>query len=124
MTQQISNCRFQAKLIKKLAQLHEKSIDERKLLNTKKENNKLEDLIYSKNYILPEPFSKVKETQNFLSLHIDETERNKRMCVEIWYARLTSITQKETAAVFHLNRNERNLSAQEHEDNLIKYIDD
>lgn len=46
------------------------------------------------------------------------------MDVEIWYSRVTSITQKKTAAVLYHMRNQRNLSTKEFEDNLTKYIDD
>ena len=51
-------------------------------------------------------------------------KRTKRLYVEVWYARVSSSTLKETASIFCLKRNGRNLTTQEYADNLIKYMDD
>ena len=54
----------------------------------------------------------------------EENEKNKRLYVEVQYARVSSSTLKETASIFCLKRNGRNLTSQEYADNLIKYMDD
>ena len=55
---------------------------------------------------------------------LKENEKNKRFYVEVRYARVSSSTLKETASIFRLKRNGRNLTTQEYADNLIKYMDD
>ena len=55
---------------------------------------------------------------------LEENEKNKRLYVEVRYARVSSSTLKETASIFRLKRNCRNLATQEYADNLIKYMDD
>ena len=54
----------------------------------------------------------------------EENEKNKRLYVEVQYARVSSSTLKETASIFCLKQNGRNLTTQEYADNLIKYMDD
>ena len=44
--------------------------------------------------------------------------------MEVRHARVSSNTLKETASIFRLKRNGRNLTTQEYADNLIKYPDD
>ena len=44
--------------------------------------------------------------------------------MELRYARVSSNTLKETASIFHLNQNGRNLATQEYADNLIKCMYD
>ena len=51
-------------------------------------------------------------------------KKNKRLYVEVPYARVSPSTLKETASIFRLKRNDRNLTTQEYVDNLIKYMDD
>ena len=55
---------------------------------------------------------------------LEENEKNKRLYVEVRYARASSNTLKKTACIFRLKRNGRSLTTQEYADNLIKYIDD
>ena len=55
---------------------------------------------------------------------LEENEKNKRLYVEVRYARVSSSTFKETASIFRLKRNGKNLTTQEYADNLIKYMDD
>ena len=128
------NCKkykFQAKEIKdvmkkwneKMAVLQEQRYDEKKLINAKKESNKLKDLIYSKSQVSPGPCSTANEVCSNIRLPLEENEKKKRLYVEVWYARVLSSTLKETVSIFHLKRNGRNLTVQEYADNLIKYMD-
>ena len=55
---------------------------------------------------------------------LEENEKNKRLYVEVRYARVLCSTLKETASIFRLKRNGGNLTTQEYADNLIKYMDD
>ena len=55
---------------------------------------------------------------------LEENEKNKKLYVELRYARVSSNTLKETASIFHLKQNGRNLATQEYADNLIKCVYD
>ena len=124
--------KFQAKDIKdvmkqwseKMAVLQEQGYDEKKLINAKKESNKLKDLTYLKSQVPPGPFSTADEVCSYIRLPLEENEKNKRLCGEVQYARVLSSTLKETASLFHLKQNGRKLMTQEYADNLIKYMDD
>ena len=108
----------------KMAVLQEQGYDKKKLINAKKESNKLKDLTYLKSQVSPGLFSTADEVRSNIRLPIEENEKNKKMCVEVRYARVSSSTLKETASIFRLKRNGRNLTTQEYADNLIKYMDD
>ena len=77
-----------------------------------------------KSQVLPGPFSTADEVRSNIRLPLEENEKNKRLYVEMRYARVSSSTLKETAIIFRLKRNGRNLTTQEYADNLIKYMDD
>ena len=55
---------------------------------------------------------------------VTEENEKKRLYVEVQYARVSSSTFKETASIFCLKQNGRNLTTQEYANNLIKYMDD
>ena len=124
--------KFQAKEIKdamkqwndKMAVLQKQGHDEKKLINAKKESNELKDLTYSKSQDAPGSFSAADEVHSNIRLPLEENEKNKRLYVKVRYARVSSSTLKETASIFRLKRNGRNLTTQEYADNLIKYMDD
>ena len=109
---------------KKIAVLQEQGQDEKKLINTKKESNKLKDLTYLKSQVPLGPFTTADEVHSYIRLPLEENEKNKRLYVEVRYGRVSSSTLKETASIFRLKRNGRNLTTQEYADNLIKYMDD
>ena len=92
---------------KKIAVLQEQGQDEKKLINTKKESNKLKDLTYLKSQVPPGPFSTADEVHSYIRLPLEENEKNKRLYNEVWYARASSNTLKETASIFRLKRNGR-----------------
>ena len=77
-----------------------------------------------KSQVLPGPFSTADEVRSNIRLPLEENEKNKRLYVEVWYARVSSSTLKETASILYLKQNGRNLTTQEYADNLIKYMDD
>ena len=54
----------------------------------------------------------------------NQKAKNQRMYVEVRYARVTSTTLKESAKVFRLKCDGRNLSTLEYGENLKKYFDD
>ena len=127
---------FQAKEIKdfmkqwneKMAVLQEQGYSKKKLINAKKKSNKLKDLTYLKSQVPPEPFSTADEACSnalvCIRLPLEENEKNKRLYVEVRYARVLCSTLKETASIFCLKQNERNLMTQEYADNLINCMDD
>ena len=86
----------------KMAVLQEQGYDEKKLINAKKESNKLKDLPYLKSQVPPGPFSTADEVRSYIRLPVEENEKNKRLYVEVQYARVSSSTLKETASIFCL----------------------
>ena len=108
----------------KMAVLQKQGYDKKKLINAKKESNKLKDLIYLKSQVSLGPFSTADEVRSNIRLPLEENEKNKRLYVEVPHARVSPSTLKETASIFRLKRNDRNLTTQEYADNLIKYMDD
>ena len=124
--------KFQAKEIKdvtkqwneKMAVLQEQGHNKKKLINAKKKSNKLKDLTYLKSQVSPGPFTTADEVRSNIRLPLEENEKNKRLYVEVRYARVLCSTLKETASIFCLKQNERNLMTQEYADNLINCMDD
>ena len=108
----------------KMAVLQEQGYDGKKLINAEKESNKLKDLTYLKSQVPGGPFSTADEVRSYISLALEENEKNKRLYVEVRYARVSSSTLKETASRFCLKWNGRNLTTQDYADNLIKCMDD
>ena len=84
----------------KMVRLQAEGYDEKKLLNARKESNKLKNLTFLKAENPPGPFSCVQDITDFIQLPNDEKKMNERMYVEVHYARVTSTTLKENAAVF------------------------
>ena len=110
--------KFQAKEIKdvmkqwndKMAVLQKQGYNEKKLINAKKESNKLRDLTYLKSQVARGPFSAADEVRSNTRLLLEENEKNKRLYVEVRYTRVSSSTLKETASIFCLKRNGGNLT--------------
>ena len=124
--------KFQAKMIKslmnewneKMKLLQKEGYDEKKLLNAKKESKRRKDLAFLKSQTPPGPFTNADEIRQYNTLDIDESQRNKRMYIEVRYARVTSLTLKSTSPLFRLKRDGKNLDTTEYTENLIKYMDD
>ena len=108
----------------KMVVLQEQGYNKKKLINAKKESNKLKDLTYLKSQVPPGPFSTADEVRSYIRLPLEENEKNIRLYVKVRYARVLSSTSKETASIFCLKRNGSNLKTQEYTDNLDKYMDD
>ena len=64
-------------------------------MNAKKESNKLKDLTYLKSRVPPGPISTADEVHSYIRLPLEENEKNKRLNVEVRYARVSSSTLKE-----------------------------
>ena len=83
--------------------LEEKGYSEKEILNTKRDETKLKDLDKLKKATPPGPFTKREEVQNYMDDElIDDKIKNDRLYTEVRYARKTSLSLKETAAVFRL----------------------
>ena len=90
--------KFQANEIKdvmkqwneKMAVLQEQGYNKNKLISAKKESNKLQDLTYLKSQVSPGPFSTADEVRSNIRLPLEENQKNKRLYVEVRYARLSS----------------------------------
>ena len=91
---------------KEKASLHEESIKYDLLGRLKKEE-------------IPGPITSEKEIRNYLDSKQDEKAKNKQLYDEIRYARVTCMSLKPTATIFHLKRNHRNLTSTEYAENLM-----
>ena len=108
-----------------MAKLQEEGYNEKKILNAKKENDKIKDLNFLNNQIPPVPFTAVELLKSYMmNKNLTEKEKNTRMYVEVRYARTTSLTLKENGSVFRLKMNGKNLETKEYAKNLIRYFDD
>ena len=84
--------------------LQEKGYTEKDLLNSKCEAQNLADLEFLKAQELPGPFTSGKDVMEFMSYAVDQKTRNTRLHREVRYARMTSLSLKETASVFHFKK--------------------
>ena len=81
---------FKAEWNNKMKALQEKGYNEKELLNLKNEDDKLKDLEFLKKQTIPGPFTTSDEVQSFIDTAIDDAElKNKRMYIEVRYARKT-----------------------------------
>ena len=110
---------------KKMKDLEEKGYSEKEILNTKRDETKLNDLDKLKKAIPPGPFTKREDVQNYMDDElIDDKIKNDRLYTEVRYARKTSLSLKETAAVFRLKTaGQQNLTSDEYAENLMQYLD-
>ena len=97
----------------KMKVLQKEGYDEKKLLNAKKESNRMKDLAFLKNQTPPGPFINADEIRQYSKQSIEEKVKNKRMYIEVRYARVTSLTLKSTAPLFRLKRGGKNLPIEE-----------
>ena len=102
-----------------------KGFSQKEALNLKEETSKLADLDYLKKQKPIGPFTSSNEVSSYLlNEEIDEDTKNKRLYIEVRYARKTSLSLKPTASVFRLKKQYVNLSCEEYGENLISYLDD
>lgn len=90
--------------------------------NLSKERTKLELLKSLRDQNPSGPFTNPEETQKFLETVPESQEKNKRLYDEVRYARLSSLSLKESAAVFRLKRDYKNLDSIEYGENLLTYF--
>ena len=116
---------FKAQWNNNMKALQEKGYTEKELLNLKNEDDKLKDLEFLKKQTIPGPFTTPGEVKSFIDVSTDSNElKNKRMYIEVRYARKTSLSLKATASIFRLKRDSRNLPTEEYVDNLCNYLSD
>ena len=109
---------------KKMKVLEEKGYAAKEIANISKDAKKLEDLEFLKSQVIPGPFTNTDQVSNFMKSCDDEKVKTDRMYKEVRYARMTSVSQKETAPAFRLRRSGKYLSADEYAENLCQYLDD
>ena len=100
-----------------------KGFSEKETANLKTNAQKYSILEQLKKESMPGPFTKPEDIKNYLACELDDAAKNKRLYMEVKYARVTSMSLKPTAAVFRLVRNHRKLETMEYADNLSSYLD-
>lgn len=68
------------------------------------------------------PFAKGEEVEVYMKGNETPEEKNKRLYVEVSYAKNTSLRLKHSDPVFRLKRDNRNLSNEEYAENLIHFL--
>ena len=107
----------------KMKELEIKGFTAKEALNLTRENKKLNDLSILKEQEIPGPFTSSNEIQIFMNSCPDSKEKNKRLYLEVRYARESSLSLKRTAAVFKLKSAGKNLATEDYATNLINYFD-
>ena len=108
----------------KMKALEEEGYSAKEILNTKKDANKLKDLQFLKDEIPPGPFTNADAVSRYVDdSNIKDDVKNKRLYIEIRYAKNTSLSLKETSSVFRLRtKHQQNLTSEEYADNLMQYL--
>ena len=109
---------------KKMTQLQEKGYTDKEMLNIKKDSVKLKNLESLKSQDIPGPFTSKDQVESFMKQDINNNDKNVRLYNEVRYARLTSLSLNESASVFRLKINGKNLETKDYASNLIQYFDD
>ena len=108
----------------KMKAYEEKGFSEKEALNLKEEASKIKDLDFLKKQTPPGPFTTSNEVTTYMANdNLTNNEKNKRLYVEVRYARKTSLALKPTAAVFRLKKDHKNLTNEEYTENLAYYLD-
>ena len=71
---------------------------------------------------MPGPFINGDEINRYLLLKVDDDMKNECLSGQVRYARISYISLKPTAVVFHLERNHKNLTTEEYSEYLIAYL--
>lgn len=90
--------------------------------NTTMESKKYKDLEFLKQY--DGPFTTAEGVKAYHNSVPESTEKNKRLKVEVRYAKNTSLSLKHTASVFKLEKNHKNLTSNQYVENLCQYLSD
>lgn len=92
------------------------------IINSQIESTKYNDLEYLKNN--GGPFTKPEEVDNFMESFPESKQKNKRLYIEVRYAKNTCISLKHSSSVFTLRRKNRNLASDEYASNIREYLGD
>lgn len=107
----------------KMKQYQQQGYSEKEALNMKEEQNKLKDLDFLKCQNPPGPFSTTEEVDSYMNCDESDSIKNNRLYIEVRYARRTCLSLKQTAAVFRLKQNYKNLETEQYAENLKSYLD-
>ena len=97
--------------------------------NLKKDvdNNHIESVKYRDLEYLKEKnglFTTAEEVRDFDANTPESSEKNKRLYIEVRYAKNSCLSLKHTASVFRLKKVHKNLSSKEYVENLCQYLSD
>ena len=97
--------------------------------NLKKDvdNNHIESVKYRDLEYLKEKnglFTTAEEVRDFDANTPESSEKNKRLYIEVRYAKNSCLSLKHTASVFRLKKDHKNLSSKEYVENLCQYLSD
>ena len=104
-----------------------KRMEEEGNLKKDVDNNHLESVKYKDLEYLKGcggPFTKAEEVIAFDQSTPESSDKNKRLYIEVRYAKNSCLSLKHTASVFRLKRDYKNLSSKDYVENLCQYLGD
>ncbi|CAL4059934.1 unnamed protein product, partial [Meganyctiphanes norvegica] len=106
----------------KMQEREKAGYNQKYILNSQIESMKYNDLEYLKTF--GGPFTTPEEVDNFMESCSESKEKNKRLYIEVRYAKNSCVSLKHSASVFALRRNCKNLASDKYASNLKEYLGD
>lgn len=104
----------------KMKVMEEDAFIQKESINSHIDSIKYRDLEFLKS--VGGPFTKAEEVQEYMDVTEESKEMNKRLYVEVRYAKNSSLRLKHIDPLFRLKRANKNLLSSEYAENLIKYL--
>ena len=93
-------------------------------LDARRDKTKLADLDFLKKQNQPGPFTKKSDVELFIKNNLSDEIKNKRLYIEVRYAKNTSLSLRPNSPLFRLRKNSKNLLTAEYAEHLIQYFDE
>ena len=106
---------------KKQSELKKQGMEDKEISNIAEDKRRISDLATLTG--MGGPFTKSDQVQRFLEdPSLDDSLKNKRMYLEVRYAKLSSLSFPKSSDVFRLKKKGKNLSSAEYATNLNTYL--
>ena len=106
---------------KKQSELKKQGMEDKEISNIAEDKRRISDLATLTG--MGGPFTKSDQVQRFLEdPSLDDSLKNKRMYLEVRYAKLSSLSFPKSSDVFRLKKKGKNLSSAEYATNLTTYL--
>ena len=107
----------------KMAELEKEGLSKQEIASLTQENKKLRDLDFLKAQDPPGPFSSAEEVDTLMRMDVmAEEEKNKRLYIEVRYAKYSTTSIKRASTLFRLKASSKNLDSEDYAQNLRVYF--